>query len=481
MSTLSKGLLKLRRWRGKKRAAAFFAQEIEELFAVQTTRNRDIWRRLDPAYGQARSPLYPRLNRIVAKLRRVRPRTVIKQCSQFLRPTHVKESFVTANGSIISREAYARYYFTSGGDGKIYSTSTSVRVRLRGHPNNPSMSIRISREETLWRQYQYSERIDAYVHLEDWDSDLHEYHDYDDDIDDDYSSDADDDDDDSPEHAFSYGTDVLRTPTGQAGFAFDGQNKPDPKKLYLGVELEVEVPGHVSLSDAYQNTMGVVGKFAIGKEDGSLNRGFEIVSVPMTLDFHRKVWDDFFVSKAITELHSQHTTGMHVHVSRDAVGELAVAKLVWFICGNERNHDHHKFLNDIAGRAPNSYCSRQGAGFYKPRHTSGRLYYRKAEKKVLFDLRGAINTETNKPTIEFRLFNSTLKRAEFLARIEFAAAAVAFANVTSIAHMNHRNFLAWFRLSGNTKIYPNLAAELRRLQYLESRPPKPVQILDLVA
>ena len=77
------------------------------------------------------------------------------------------------------------------------------------------------------------------------------------------------------------------------------------------------------------------------KTGGSLDDGLELVTYPMTLDYHMRYmpWDDV-LSKARSlgyKSHQTSTCGLHVHIPREAFGdthieqECAIARLLYFV------------------------------------------------------------------------------------------------------------------------------------------------------
>ena len=77
------------------------------------------------------------------------------------------------------------------------------------------------------------------------------------------------------------------------------------------------------------------------KHDGSINEGFEIVSHPMTLDYHENHMNWLEVFEKAIEMgyrsHNTSTCGLHIHVSRSAFGrnyadqEVAIARIIYFV------------------------------------------------------------------------------------------------------------------------------------------------------
>lgn len=107
--------------------------------------------------------------------------------------------------------------------------------------------------------------------------------------------------------------------------------KPEPifygsGPRYLGVELEIDEGGE-SGSNANQ-IMAVANEeeeYIYIKRDGSLDEGLEIVTHPMTLEYHRNrmPWKEI-IRKALELDYTSHqagTCGLHVHVNRDSLGD----------------------------------------------------------------------------------------------------------------------------------------------------------------
>lgn len=123
--------------------------------------------------------------------------------------------------------------------------------------------------------------------------------------------------------------------------------KPEPifygsGNLFYGIELEIDKGGEDS-SNA-QKLLDAANKREeriYCKHDGSINNGFEIVSHPMSLDYHMNNmnWLDVF-EKAVEmdyRSHSTSTCGLHIHCSRSAFGkdydeqERAIGRVVFFV------------------------------------------------------------------------------------------------------------------------------------------------------
>ena len=200
--------------------------------------------------------------------------------------------------------------------------------------------------------------------------------------------------------------------------------KPDPifygtGPRYMGVELEVDEGGE---SDRNARTLMAIANGSEDrlyiKHDGSLEEGLELVSHPMSLDYHMDVmpWAEL-VEKCREMGYTSHragTCGLHVHVSRDAFGkteakqDAAIARLLFFV---------EKFWDELLkfSRRTQDQLDQWAA----------RYGYKNEPKEILDDAkyknrRGrytAVNL-TNDETIEFRLFRGTLKLNTFLATLQ---------------------------------------------------------------
>lgn len=158
------------------------------------------------------------------------------------------------------------------------------------------------------------------------------------------------------------------------------------------------------------------------KSDGSLDDGMEIVSHPMTLEFHKDFcWEDI-MRKAISlgyRSHQTSTCGLHIHVNRDCLGEdrddqeMVISKILYF---TERHWNELLKFSRRSEYSMNRWAARYG--FEK----TGREILDKA-KKGNNGRYAAVNL-MNYATIEFRLFRGTLKYRTFIATLELVNAIV---------------------------------------------------------
>lgn len=224
--------------------------------------------------------------------------------------------------------------------------------------------------------------------------------------------------------------------------------KPEPifygnSERYFGVELEIDGAGKDS--DNADEILAIGNRdeeHIYIKGDGSLDDGMELVTHPMSLEYHKNYcWDDI-MKKAIYlgyRSHQTSTCGLHIHVNRNCFGEdreeqdVVIARILYFV-------EHH--WNELLrfSRRTEYSMNRWAAryGFEK----TGREILDKA-KKGNNGRYSAVNL-MNYATIEFRLFRGTLKYNTLIAAIELVNAICDIAiNLTDegIANMSWSEFV----------------------------------------
>ena len=111
---------------------------------------------------------------------------------------------------------------------------------------------------------------------------------------------------------------------------------------HFGVELEIDDGGTVnSNAEKLLNIANANGENLYIKTDGSLDEGLELVTHPMTLEYHLNEMPWAEVLRKAQSMgylsHAAGTCGLHVHISRLAFGctyeqqEAAIARLLYFV------------------------------------------------------------------------------------------------------------------------------------------------------
>lgn len=193
--------------------------------------------------------------------------------------------------------------------------------------------------------------------------------------------------------------------------------------LYFGVELEVEVPDrNTQRVDAARTIRDAVatlpemadmvrrGRQPIHMEnDGSLDRGFEMITLPFGLPQQRVLWRHVLQRRYAGKLrsHQTETCGLHIHVSRNPLTATQIARMVMFM----NNPDHEKLIRAIARRYHNPFSQVKAKSW-----TTAAQSYDRYE---------VINL-TNDRTVEFRIFRGSTNADTVVASLEFVNALVSF-------------------------------------------------------
>ena len=206
-------------------------------------------------------------------------------------------------------------------------------------------------------------------------------------------------------------------------YLHDYSYKPDPifrgnGNRYFGVELEIDYGG--KNEDNAEELFNIANKNCENiyiKTDGSLAEGLEIVTHPMSLDYHinNMPWED--VAKIALRLgyrsHNTSTSGLHIHVNRNAFGDNiekqdeCLARILYFFESNW--NELLKF-----SRRNNEQLQRW----------ANRYGWKEEPKLILDDAKkrcggrySCVNI-TNYSTIEFRIFRGTLKYNTIIATLQ---------------------------------------------------------------
>lgn len=189
--------------------------------------------------------------------------------------------------------------------------------------------------------------------------------------------------------------------------------------MFMGVELEIDEGGENNYHA--QQILDIANKHEeriYCKHDGSLDDGFEIVSHPMTLDYHinRMNWQDI-LSKA-RELgytsHNAGSCGLHIHCNRDFFGadedeqEVVIGRVVYLT---------ERFWNELVkfSRRTTGSLNRWAAKYATISDTVIETYQKAKDKDCGRYV--AVNL-TNFNTIEFRMFRRTLRYETFTATLQ---------------------------------------------------------------
>lgn len=191
---------------------------------------------------------------------------------------------------------------------------------------------------------------------------------------------------------------------------------------YFGLELEIDGAGRDEYAARHiLGAANALAKHLYIKTDGSLDDGMELVTHPMTLDYHMNhmPWNDVLdEARALGfKSHQTKTCGLHIHISRTAFGDTdieqegAIARLLYFV---------EKFWTELlrfsrrTERQINRWAARYGMKLSP-------LEMLDCAKHAYAGRYMAVNL-TNYSTIEIRIFRGTLKLNTLLATLQMVNA-----------------------------------------------------------
>lgn len=248
-----------------------------------------------------------------------------------------------------------------------------------------------------------------------------------------------------------YCTKCIKTDIPNVGFS-DYSWKPSNLKFFgqegkhFGVEIEVEFKRNdeFNRSDVV-NVMGKYGEHCYFKTDGSLDYGFEMITYPSTMEYHRENTAELI--KILSKLNCKAdggTCGLHIHVGRDkfgttdsekeeGIGRILALSHKFFnelkkVCKRKRfnycenidvpsmrNRGQRDFNRDIVALVGASNFSNVMDRAYPTQENSYAEYFRYARGNS--SRYKSVNVQYA-PTVEFRLPQGTLDPSEFMAYLQ---------------------------------------------------------------
>lgn len=204
---------------------------------------------------------------------------------------------------------------------------------------------------------------------------------------------------------------------------------------YYGIELEVS--SKIARNDLAKDCLDVFDNFSITKHDGSIPRGFEIVTAPATLENHYVEWGKFFEN--ISDLQSRGlgvntSCGLHIHVSRQALKKETLGKVIEFFYGKNA----WNFISVIARR---NLVGHRYARI--DRNYGYNLAFETIDHVQAVVTRYSALNLRNRDTIEFRIFRSTLKKENLFGALEFCDAIINYCDNTELEAINVDGFKSY--------------------------------------
>ena len=241
------------------------------------------------------------------------------------------------------------------------------------------------------------------------------------------------------------------------------------KLPFYGAELEVEcMDNEINYYAESIMEYGGSEKYFYCKNDGSLERGFEICFMPMTFNAIKELnlWDAMLKYRGRDKLQSFNTTtcGMHIHINREAFTDHHLFKFIGFIhefkgfiylisqrkkAGEFNNFA--KFNNNFKDRAKKSMVDsikhkKNSYKEYKDKYSTHSTT-RFGDKYVPVNLQ-------HRDTIEVRIFKGNLLESSIRKNFEFVDSLYYFTRENPIYMLKVKDYLDF--CSRDIKKYPNL-------------------------
>lgn len=260
--------------------------------------------------------------------------------------------------------------------------------------------------------------------------------------------------------------------------------------LYLGLENEIDFPSYSNV-DTYgvsRYLVDTVGGLAYLKSDGSLNRGFELVTHPMELRWAMEHYPWHMYEELRTEfgVEALETTGIHVHASR--AGFSGSRHLYMWLKFFHRNADPIRRISRRDDGQWSSFSSevRGGAAMYAKARPGDRAPYNAwylpaeyrdgaemnfrrwgySETDVPMPSRYSAVNVLNEHTVEVRTFAGSVDATEIQAALQLVGGSIEYtrtldaASVIKKSGWKWESFTAW--LDGKP-LYNSLNSEIERL------------------
>jgi hypothetical protein len=203
---------------------------------------------------------------------------------------------------------------------------------------------------------------------------------------------------------------------------------------YLGIEIELESKHESEFSDNI-DYLHQFDCYCALERDGSLtDYGVEIQTTCADLETHRVKLKELY-SGIMSRFKSESRTGIHISMDGDSLKSYHKGKIWTFINASY----NEKFIDHIARRRANGYCSRY------------------TKYRIGKDSRGAVNMQ-NRNRLELRIFRSTVRYERIIEFLEFSDCLRSY--VRSGASWSELGYYDLLTYALKVKKYPSLVARI---------------------
>lgn len=208
---------------------------------------------------------------------------------------------------------------------------------------------------------------------------------------------------------------------------------------YLGVELEVAYGGESD--ETVSQILPLINSrerlFMYCSHDGSLEQGFENITQPATLEYHKSIEDKYkAVFHKLRELdylsHDTPCCGMHVHFNRNFYPSEREESCLGRLCFMFEHFWKELLLFSRRVNKKMRYCRRI--------NMSVRDFIRRSNRSENHDWHYYALNLANEDTVEFRIFRGTLNINTFIATLELVNNMVVFSRDKSNEEIQHMQF-----------------------------------------
>lgn len=228
---------------------------------------------------------------------------------------------------------------------------------------------------------------------------------------------------------------------------------------YFGYEMEYSYTtgahARIAFSKLYND------KLIYNKSDSSLSgNGVEIVTIPMTRNNIIKLFNDmdFDTFKHLSSVDYSKGAGVHIHVSRNTISPIDITKLSLLFNSN-RNKMYSRYIYFLSGRIKTIDKDNLKYKFVTNNSFSCNDRYYAIGSAPLGEImntdfvgsHGVALNLSNKNTIEFRLFKSTMDKEQLISYLEFVEKAIEFCEKNTIRMISIPNFISYLRVTSETK------------------------------
>jgi hypothetical protein len=251
--------------------------------------------------------------------------------------------------------------------------------------------------------------------------------------------------------------------------------------LHYGIEIEMDLersqqdyPDIQAESNKFASFVNLIGKGITGRENLLYCKSdctclVEVVSHPFSWNywnkFGREMFQTLFSKLRENKLHGYNApnSGMHIHVSRDALKPYDILKIMSFV----NNPENFQFILDISQR--NRERLEEWANPYLNDDAWNKLPRICQSVSMAMDYTersSAVNLH-NRPTIEFRIFRGTLNTMCFSKNLEFVKSLIQWVKVTGLNTVKGKQGLESYLsfVAKNYNDYENLCFFLSRRNY----------------